>query len=110
MPSSISSSEPTGVPVTVAPARREGYARAIVLSLPCFAFLQGLLEVGIRVAYDRVSRIGKRSADEYAAARSIAPAKPGEPPAILVAGNSLLDAGVDFPDLQQKMAGEGARV
>ncbi len=98
------------MPVTVAPARREGYARAIVLSLLCFALLLGLLEVGIRVAYDRVSRIGKRIADEYAAARSIAPAKPGEPPAILVAGNSLLDAGVDFPDLQQKMAGEGARV
>src|SRR5258708_6678873 len=106
MPSSISSPEPAGVPITVARPRREDYARAVVLSFICFALLLGLLEVGIRVAFDRVSRIGKRIAAEYAAARSIAREKTGEPPAVLIVGNSLLDAGVDFSDLKRRMSSE----
>jgi hypothetical protein len=118
MPSSISSSEPAGVPsgpgnlrasVSSAPPRQDRYTRAIILSLVCFGLLVVLLEVGIRVAFNQVSRIGKRIAGEYSLARSIAPGKlspgkPGKPQTVLIVGNSLLLEGVDFPDLQQRVA------
>jgi hypothetical protein len=104
MPSSISSSEPAGIPVSETTTQRsQSYAKAIVLAFLCFVVLLGLLETGMRAAFDRFSRIGGRIAGEYALARSIAPAKPGDPPAILVVGNSLLLEGVDFPDLQQRV-------
>jgi hypothetical protein len=113
MPSSISSFEPAGVPcgagspASAAAQSANRYARAIVLSLVGLGLLMGLLEAGMRVGFDRVSRIGKRIAGEYAGARSIQPA---DSPTVLVVGNSLLLEGVDFPDLQQRAARDGARV
>lgn len=86
-----------------------GYRKAIAWSLIGTIVFLGGLEVGARVIYDRASRIGGRIAGEYAAARSIPPANPGERPAVLFVGNSLLLEGVDFPELQRKVATE-ARV
>ena len=86
------------------------YARAVALALIGFGLLIGLLEAGTRLAFDRVSQIGNRIAREYALARSMAPGRPGEPPTILIVGNSLLMQGVDFPNLQQAAERTGARV
>jgi hypothetical protein len=91
------------VAVAGAPARNaRTYAKAIVVALLCFGALLGLLEIGMRLTFNRYSRIGGRIAREYDAARSLQAAKPGDPPTVLFVGNSLLLEGVNFTDLQQR--------
>ncbi len=108
MPSSISSSDPAAggqrASVTAAPAGLDRYSRAAAVALVCLVLLVVLLEAGTRLVFDRFSRIGKRIATEYAAARSVSS------PGVLIAGNSLLLEGVNFPDLEQKAAQDGIHV
>jgi len=101
--------------VIAAPQRCDRYLKAIIVSVICFGLMVTLLETGARVAFDRVSHIGKRTAGEYALAQSLSPGRPvpgkrRDFPTILFVGNSLLLEGVDFPDLQQRVAPDGAQV
>lgn len=59
-----------------------------------------VLEATARFAVPRISRIEKRIAEEYRAA--LAPPQPGRR-VVLVLGNSLLDAGVDFDRLRARL-------
>jgi hypothetical protein len=119
VPSSISSFSlaPGGSSVAAAEAPRpcDRYVKASVVSLICFGLLVGSLELGARVAFDRVSHIGKRIAGEYSLAQSLTPDKPvpgrrRDSPSILILGNSLLLMAVDLPALQQKVAPNSVRV
>lgn len=53
--------------------------------------------------FGRVSRIEKRRESEYRAALAIRSAKANHKLSVLVAGNSLLLQGVDFPELQRNL-------
>jgi hypothetical protein len=61
------------------------------------------VELTTRVGYDRVSRIQRRTAAEYAAA-----VRAGGTGSTLLLGNSLLDDGVDLDDLRRRL-GPGVR-
>jgi len=56
--------------------------------------------------FGRVSRIEKRRETEYRAAVAVRSAKTQHKTSVVVAGNSLLLHGIDFPQLQQDVGGE----
>lgn len=100
---STSSSE---VPVPGADAgAKQGrrYLRAAVGLIASIAvFLIGV-ELVTLFGFSRVSRIQKRISEEYRAAIT---ARKGPEPELLLAGNSLMEAGIQFPDLQRGLGPE----
>lgn len=82
MHSSISSSNPA-------------YRRSVAISLVAAAATLIFIESVTRFGFQRVSRLESRTAQEYRQALALRPAPPGQPPNILIAGNSLLLAGMD---------------
>jgi hypothetical protein len=89
MHSSISVSNST-------PGHPVGAARAIWLLLLGCLLIAGAAEAVARLALDRVSKIQRRTALEYEAARSIGGDDSSGRRPLLVVGNSLLDEGVRF--------------
>lgn len=78
--------------------------RAIVSLLCCLLVFCVLLELVTAVGIRRVSRIQRRIWQDYTGALALKPEAGGEQKSILVAGNSLLLLGVDFPTLQAGLA------
>lgn len=62
-----------------------------------------LVEVGMRAGFSRISRIGKRTHEEYLGARDLKRESDVSP--VLLAGNSLLLEGVDIPTLESQLPG-----
>lgn len=76
----------------------------IVLVLSLCALFCAAVEFTTAHFFGRISRIEKRRESEYRAALAIHAASAGpHKPVILVAGNSLLLQGVNFPQLQQEV-------
>src|SRR5690348_13604842 len=90
MPSSISSSK--------TPTKAD-----IVLVLLACAFFCLLTEAVTACFFGRISRIESRREGEYRMAMAVRSGKPRGKISVLVAGNSLLLNGVDFPTLQQEI-------
>jgi hypothetical protein len=93
MPSSTSASS----------ARRPAARAAAILIAGCVAivaFSEGIARLG----FDRVSRIQRRTSSEYRGA--IAPRDRQAQHGVLFVGNSLLDEGVQFDTLRQRLAPE----
>jgi hypothetical protein len=65
-------------------------------------------EIGVRVAFTRISAIESRTAADYAAANAIG-SRPGDKPSILLTGNSLLLEALDYPRVRADLA-DRARV
>jgi hypothetical protein len=59
-------------------------------------------EAVVRLAFDRISRIQRRTADEHRAA--VTASRSGTGRRLLVVGNSLLDEGVQFDALKDRLA------
>jgi hypothetical protein len=59
------------------------------------------VEAVARVGFDRASKIQRRIAGEYRLARAIGHDAPSARAGVLVVGNSLLDAGVEFDRMRQ---------
>src|SRR5437667_2833929 len=77
-------------------------AHITLLLVLCALFCMSVEFVTARY-FGRVSRVEKRRETEYRAALAIRPAKGEHKTSVLVAGNSLLLRGVDFPELQQNL-------
>lgn len=102
MHSSTSASEHSdGRPNDAAGRHRARRAISLLLS-GCLLVALGV-EVGARVALDRMSKIQRRTATEYRLAREIGPSPDGRGH-VLVVGNSLLDEGVRFDRLREGLA------
>jgi hypothetical protein len=69
--------------------------------LACVLLLVGAFEVVTLASFGRISRVQRTFAAEYEQALGSTPYR-----TVLVLGNSLLDAGVDFPRLAQGLAPE----
>lgn len=78
----------------------------IVLLLALCAVFCASVELVTAHYFGRVSRIEKRRETEYRDALAVRSARVRHKTSVLVAGNSLLLHGVDFPQLQQDI-GEG---
>jgi hypothetical protein len=91
VPSSISSSDP----VAAAP---RNLARRTAILLVTIVLCTLVVELGMRAGFSRISRIGKRTHEEYLGARSLKRESNVSP--VLLAGNSLLLEGVDMPTLE----------
>jgi hypothetical protein len=76
-----------------------------LLAAGCLAVALGV-ELGARVAFDRVSRIQRRMAGEYELARTIGNDAPCGRQHMLVVGNSLLDEDVRFDDVRDALRAE----
>ena len=88
------------------PMARPSYRRAIAIALfLCVAFLIGL-EAATRLGFQRVSRIEGRIASEYVAAKGIGATLSGQPPSILLLGNSLLLEALEYDTIQKTVAPE----
>jgi hypothetical protein len=81
------------------PTRRH----VLLLVLAC-ALVCALIEAGTAFEFARISRIEHRRETEYQQALQMHPAE--HDTSVLVAGNSLLLEGVDFPQLQQQVGPE----
>jgi hypothetical protein len=66
--------------------------------------LCSIAEVAARFSLNHISRLHQRIVQERAAAQAVRPGLPGQPPTMLFVGNSLLLAGVDFPQLVNRTA------
>ena len=75
------------------------WAALLLVVLLCFL---ALVEIGTRLLVRRISRVEGRAGAEYEAA--IAPAPASGKPVVLLLGNSLLDAALDFPRLRNEAA------
>jgi len=100
MPLSISNSETA--------SSRGGYREAGRIALATAAALLLLCEIGVRLAFTRISAIESRTASDYKAAKAIAPRR-GDKPVILLTGNSLLLEALDYPRVRADLADQ-ARV
>jgi hypothetical protein len=100
MPLSISSSETAG--------SRGGYRQAARIALATAAAFVLVCEIGVRVAFTRISAIESRTASDYAAAKAI-PSRRVDKPVILLTGNSLLLEALDYPRVRADLA-DRARV
>jgi len=76
--------------------------RAIVALISSLVLFCLMLEVTTRAFYGRISRIRGRIEAEHTAA--LASGVKGQRPDVLIAGNSLLLLGVDYPELQRSLA------
>ena len=100
MRSSTSSSKQAGRSGKTGP----GLATSWLLLAGVIALLI-VVEVVSRVAVPRLSKIERRTSEEYS--RAIALGSRSQPSVrVLVAGNSLLNAGVDFPSLSKALGPE----
>lgn len=75
----------------------------IVLLLVLGVVFCAAVEGVTKVSFGRVSHVEKRRETEYGAALAIHSAKPRHKTSVLVAGNSLLLHGVDFPELEKNL-------
>jgi len=108
MHSSISSSESKDRPATHASGNPH-LRLATIAVIGLFVLVLLGAEILSRYAFPRISQIeGRIRRDEYQAMSIRAPA-PGSPPTVLLAGNSLLLRGLDYPKIRTAMATE-ARV
>jgi len=82
-----------------APTRRH-----VVLLLLACTLVCGVIEAGTTFEFERISRIEHRREKEYQ--RALVMHKAEHATSVLVAGNSLLLEGVDFPQLQQQVGPE----
>ncbi len=110
-PSSISSSSPgSGVAATpaldtavsAAAGHERSLRRALVILLGGLAAGALALEIVTAAGFGRVSRIQGRIEGEYREAKALR--HNAGRPSLLVAGNSLLLAGIDFPGLRRRLA------
>jgi hypothetical protein len=76
--------------------------RATLLLLAGCGMVAVFVEGVARVALDRVSKIQRRTADEYSLARTIGSGPAGQK-RVLVVGNSLLDEDVRFDDVRSAL-------
>jgi len=88
---------------SISSSRAPTTAHVVVLLLAC-ALVCGLIEGGTACGFGRLSRMEHRREAEYR--RAVAMHRGEHSSSVLVAGNSLLLEGVDFPRLQQE-AGPG---
>jgi hypothetical protein len=82
--------------------RQAGKFHIVLLLLLCVVFCAAVEGV-TKFSFGRVSRVEKRRETEYRAAFAIQSAKPRHKTSVLVAGNSLLLHGVDFPELERTL-------
>lgn len=78
--------------------------RHVFLLLLTCALVCALIEAGTAFEFERISRIEQRREKEYQGALEMHSAEHAT--SVLVAGNSLLLEGVDFPQLQQDVGPE----
>lgn len=78
--------------------------RDVIILIAACALVCLCLESGTKYLFRHVSRIESRREAEYLSALRIRPAHARGSESVLVAGNSLLLEGVDFPELQQEVA------
>jgi hypothetical protein len=82
--------------------RQAGKFHIVLLLLLCVVFCAAVEGV-TALLFGRVSRVENRRETEYRAASAIQSAKPRHKNSVLVAGNSLLLQGVDFPELRRSV-------
>jgi hypothetical protein len=98
MPSSISSSD-------LKPASKPLHPRQAIALLIVIAFsLYGVAELAANIGLGRFSQIHRRIIQERVATGDVHPAPPGQPPTVLLVGNSLLLEDVDFPQLKERLS------
>lgn len=101
MPSSISNSDPAFRDSTA-----EGFhfrrATMVVVGMVLLVLLSA--EALARYAFPRISRIEARITRDEHEALSMGDPSPGAPPTILLAGNSLLLNGLDYPKIRNVMS------
>ena len=73
-----------------------------------FVFLSA--ELMSRTIFPRISRIESRIRSDQREAKAIGSPVPGSAPTVLIAGNSLLLRGLDYPKLREEMAGQATVV
>ena len=71
------------------------------------AGVMAVLEIGTRIGFRLVSRIESRTMAEAINAHRVRPMTDGKP-SVLLLGNSLMLEDVDYPELQQDLAGRAA--
>jgi hypothetical protein len=77
---------------------------ATISLITLLALLVAAAELASRYLYPRISRIEQRVVQDQREVRSINPQAPGTPPTILLAGNSLLLHGLDYPKIRAELA------
>jgi hypothetical protein len=82
--------------------QQAGKFHIVLLLVLCVVFCVAV-EVVTAHFFGRVSRVEKRRETEYRAALSMQSAKARHKTSVLVAGNSLLLLGVDFPELERNV-------
>lgn len=102
MPLSTSSSEqpPQLVPV---PTSRPSVRRATILAISCIVLVLLCAEALSRYAFPRISQIESRITSDEREVMSIPAARSDSVPTILLAGNSLLLRGLEYPKIRQDM-------
>lgn len=100
MHSSTSSSEPAGAAQWTGRAIRLRTSYVLVAAL---AMVLAAVELASLIAVPRFSKVEARTEAEYRTAAGIR-GVPGRPLQTLVLGNSLLEAGVEFPQLASSLA------
>lgn len=103
MHSSISSSEPVSAQEPVGPGHA-GIRRAIVALILTIACVMLSAEIVTRYAFPRMSRIELRIHSDEREVRTIPALASDSRPAILLAGNSLLLRGLDYPRVRTELA------
>jgi hypothetical protein len=86
------------------PAETHNVRRASVWLLASLALLLAASELATRYLYPRISRIEQRVVHDQREVSSIKQQAVGAPPTILVAGNSLLLHGLDYPKARTELA------
>jgi hypothetical protein len=112
VPLSTSNSEPVSIfdesrgflPVAGGPPAARRIRGACVVLIALLALLFAAAELATRYLYPRISRIEQRVVQDQREVMSIAPQVPGTHPTVLLAGNSLLLHGVDYPKIQGDLA------
>lgn len=102
MPSSISGSEPAQPSAIVKADPRVRLATIAVIASLVLVLLAA--EILARFAFPRISQIEGRIGSDQRQARSIRAPAPPAAPTLLLAGNSLLLRGLDYPKIQTEMA------
>ena len=84
--------------------------RAAYLLLAGCALVALAVEGAARLAFDHVSKIQRRTVDEYWLARTMGNDPPSQHKHVLMVGNSLLDEDVKFDRLRDALGRDGRRV
>jgi hypothetical protein len=111
VPLSTSNSERPGsgggrgfFPAVGSPSEVRKTRLATVSFITLLALLMASAEFASRYLYPRISRIEQRVVQDQHEVASVKPQVAGTPPTILLAGNSLLLHGVDYPKIRTDLA------